>query len=593
MHLKKLESSEHGTTSDESDDVVSSGSGEMYDPSSSDESSDSNLSPSSPITSTTNNAETQPDETQLHEPSPTVRGKKRTRNVENWCKVKAKLLRNSGKSYTGRTGKTVPPRKMGPSCKDKCILSCSKKFTEQYRVQLFTDYWAMGSIQRQRDFLSACIEKLALKYRRITAQEPRKPNCAFYLRDTNTNKVRVCKTFIINTLGISERAIRTVIGATFSGTGIASLEDKRGKHTNRKKIDEEILISVRNHINSIPRVESHYVRKDTKREIIDGGLTIADMHRQYSAERSAINMANYDTYARIFNNEFNIGFFLPKKDQCDQCEAYKNAVNDDKKELEDAYHLHQEEKELSRLEKAADKEKSQKGEIKLAVYDLQAVLPVPMGQTSAIYYKSRLNCFNFTVTEIGSDKTVCFFWHEGLGHRCVNEIGTGVYKYLDACSSSSPGQDVVLYSDNCGGQQKNRHKDLNVIEYARDNHIHMLSTPPHTTHKLQPLDRVFFKLFKQAYGAAIASWMRQNYGARLTDYDVAGLTNMAFTKPARLEIAQSGFRCTGIQHFNRDVFSDLDFLGSAMTDIPIEDRASQSTIQATTPVAFENSPRPY
>lgn len=400
MCLKKLDSSEHCTTSDECDDVVSSGSGEMYDPSSSDESSSSNSSSSPPLTSNTNNAENQQDETQLSERSPTVRGKKRTRNFENWRKVKAKMLRNTGKSYTGRTGKTVAPRKMGPPCKDTCTLSCSKKFTEEYRAQLFTNYWAMGSVERQRHFLSACIEKLALKYRRITAQEPRKPNCAFYLRDNNTDKVRVCKTFLINTLGISERAIRTVIGVTLSGTGIAPLEDKRGKHANRKRIDEEILISVRNHINSIPRVDSHYVRKDTKREFIEGGLTIADMHRRYSAERSAINMqpANYDTYARIFNNEFNIGFFLPKKDQCDQCEAYKNAVNDDKKKLEDAYHLHQEEKELSRLEKAADKEKSQKGEIKLAVYDLQAVLPVPMGQTSAFYYKSRLNCFNFTVS---------------------------------------------------------------------------------------------------------------------------------------------------------------------------------------------------
>ncbi|CAB3230990.1 unnamed protein product [Arctia plantaginis] len=104
------------------------------------------------------------------------------------------------------------------------------------------------------------------------------------------------------------------------------------------------------------------------------------------------------------------------------------------------------------------------------------------------------------------------------------------------------------------------------------------------------LDRVFFKPFKQAYGSASASWMRQNPGARLTDYDVAGLTNIAFTKAARLGIAQSGFRCTGIQPYNRDVFSDLDFLGSALTDIPIEDRSSQSTVQAPSPAAPENEP---
>jgi hypothetical protein len=79
----------------------------------------------------------------------------------------------------------------------------------------------------------------------------------------------------------------------------------------------------------------------------------------------------------------------------------------------------------------------------------------------------------------------------------------------------------------------------------------MLSTPLHTTHKLQPLDRVFFKPFKQAYRSASTSWMRQNPGDRLTDYDVAGSVNTAFNKVARLKIAQNGVRCTGIQPFHR------------------------------------------
>lgn len=33
------------------------------------------------------------------------------------------------------------------------------------------------------------------------------------------------------------------------------------------------------------------------------------------------------------------------------------------------------------------------------------------------------------------------------------------------------------------------HKDLDVITFAKKHHIHMLSLPPHTSHKLQPLDR--------------------------------------------------------------------------------------------------------
>jgi len=149
----------------------------------------------------------------------------------------------------------------------------------------------------------------------------------------------------------------------------------------------------------------------------------------------------------------------------------------------------------------------------------------------------------------------------------------------------SAARPVLLILDGHGS-----HKYLKVIEYARDNHIHMLSTQPHTTHKLQPLDRVFFKPFKQACGSASASWMRKNPGAQLTEYDVTGLVNTVFTKVARLEIAQNGFCCTGIQPFDREIFRPR-LLGSALTDIPlIENQTDQSTTQVCHTAATENEP---
>jgi hypothetical protein len=95
---------------------------------------------------------------------------------------------------------------------------------------------------------------------------------------------------------------------------------------------------------------------------------------------------------------------------------------------------------------------------------------------------------------------------------------------------------------------------------------------------------------KQACGSASASWTRPNPGARLTEYDVAGLVHTAFTKVARLEIAQNGFRCTGIQPFDREICSDVDFLGSALTNIPLlENQVDQSCNHAA---ATENEPEP-
>lgn len=140
---------------------------------------------------------------------------------------------------------------------------------------------------------------------------------------------------------------------------------------------------------------------NTTREYIDGGLTIAELHRDYKRLRESENKeaATYDSNFRIFNTEFNISFFVPKKDQCDVCEQYKNAVGEEKEKLEADYTEHCRQKVLSRMEKKTDIEickNTDTNEI-VAIYDLQAVMPVPVGESSSFYYKSKLNCLNFTV----------------------------------------------------------------------------------------------------------------------------------------------------------------------------------------------------
>lgn len=128
---------------------------------------------------------------------------------------------------------------------------------------------------------------------------------------------------------------------------------------------------------------------------------------------------------------------------------------------------------------------------------------------------------------------------------------------------------LILLDGHCS------HKSLDVINFCRAHYIHLISSPPHTTHKLQPLDRTFMKPFKNAYHERCDLWLRANAGARITDYDIAGLVGEAFTKVARLDIAVSGFKCTGIYPFNKSIFSDLDYLPSDMTNMPLNDKTGQ------------------
>lgn len=102
-------------------------------------------------------------------------------------------------------------------------------------------------------------------------------------------------------LDVNDRVIRTV----FLKRELGFIDiDKRGKHGNHKKVDESVKESVRKHINSIPRIESHYIRKNSSREFIDGGKCIADLHADYKKKclEQGVSAANYEMYAKIFNH---------------------------------------------------------------------------------------------------------------------------------------------------------------------------------------------------------------------------------------------------------------------------------------------------
>ena len=90
------------------------------------------------------------------------------------------------------------------------------------------------------------------------------------------------------------------------------------------------------------------------------------------------------------------------------------------------------------------------------------------------------------------------------------------------------------------------HKNLNVILFAMSHHIHMLSLPPHTMHRLHSLDRVIMKPFKNPYNEAYSAWMRKYTNIKIGANDIAGLVNTALTRVCRMELIQSAFDCTGI-----------------------------------------------
>lgn len=110
---------------------------------------------------------------------------------------------------------------------------------------------------------------------------------------------------------------------------------------------------------------------------------------------------------------------------CDICTAFNNADNEGKENLRRKYNQYLKEKELSREEKNIDKLTS---EALIDVYDLKAVVQLPMGDVSLVYYKCKLSVLNFTMYNLKLNTCESFVWDEGNGYRGVNELGSCVLK---------------------------------------------------------------------------------------------------------------------------------------------------------------------
>lgn len=130
-------------------------------------------------------------------------------------------------------------------------------------------------------------------------------------------------------------------------------------------------------------------------------------------------------------------------------------------------------------------------------------------------------------------------------------------------------------------------KNIDAIELARDNGVHMLCLRPHCTHRLQPLDVGFMGPLSTFYSQAVQTWLRNHPGRVVTQFQIALLFGSAFERAATMHNAVSAFKKTGIAPFNPNTFTDAEFAPSETTEkceapieiMQVEENPSTSTIE--------------
>lgn len=127
-------------------------------------------------------------------------------------------------------------------------------------------------------------------------------------------------------------------------------------------------------------------------------------------------------------------------------------------------------------------------------------------------------------------------------------------------SGASLGNPQLLLLDNHAS-----HLSVAALDAAMRNGVTILSFPPHCSHRLQPLDVSVFGPLKKYYSTECADWLKNNVGKALEIRHIAGLASKAIALALLPATIMSGFRITGICPFNRNAFTDADFVQASVS----------------------------
>ncbi|XP_058805227.1 uncharacterized protein LOC131672183 [Phymastichus coffea] len=145
-------------------------------------------------------------------------------------------------------------------------------------------------------------------------------------------------------------------------------------------------------------------------------------------------------------------------------------------------------------------------------------------------------------------------------------------RHFIAFAKPTPASPVLLLLDN-----HSSHLSVEALDLAVENGVHILSFPPHCSHRLQPLDVSVFGPVKTFYKLQCSAWQKNNANKGLEIRHLASLICKALDLALTPKTIKSGFRATGIMPFDPDIFSEADYVKDVgQTPVP-----STSTSRAT------------
>lgn len=301
----------------------------------------------------------------------------------------------------------------------------------------------------------------------------------------------MCQKFILWALGVSKARIIRISKVLL--TGGTPKELRGGDRVSRAF--EATKENIRSFIKKLRGTESHYTRLRTRRIYLSPELSISKLHKLYNVScTSPLLKAKYAMFNKIFVNEFNIGFRSPASDVCSYCLRLTLQIKSEQDRDKKVRAIT--EKRIHKLRANAfyDLLKKQPEKSISCCFDMQQVQPLPKTPIGEAFYLRQINYYTLCCVRTNSKYPVFYTWTEDLAGRGSVEVSSGILDYLRNLEIGSDVTSLRLFSDGCGGQNKNSHMVHTLLFWLHNESRTVTKiqlTFPVRGHSFLPADRLF------------------------------------------------------------------------------------------------------
>ncbi|KAK4887836.1 hypothetical protein RN001_004107 [Aquatica leii] len=176
---------------------------------------------------------------------------------------------------------------------------------------------------------------------------------------------------------------------------------------------------------------------------------------------SSSSSFNNNRYRRIFCSEYNIGFNIPTSDTCATCDEYNILLDTHKsdknklKEIKTNLKLHQRQAEGMQTNMKNEIQRSKnENDLEVICFDLQQALPIPQLTVGKAFYLQKIWMYNLGIYDGKTGKSFMNMWTEDVAKRGSDEIASCLLKFIKE-HFPTPSKNLLVFTDNCGGQNKN------------------------------------------------------------------------------------------------------------------------------------------